>query len=266
MTSPSTPTDARAEKRAALLDAAERALGGRGHAELRVETIAREANVAKGTIYLYFSSKDALFAAIAERHTSRAAPPLRELAEGAPSGLAGAGRILAEHARAFVRMPERLRFLIRWLMADSLDDDSEDFAAYQAALTSLIEIGIATLARGQKDGSVDPTLDPVHHALQLWHASLGVLLFETHADNFAKRSTIPHDLRRVRVAHIHTQLRGLAATPAAAERAIDYAPALLALPLDASPDALDVSAPSASPRATAPVARDTAPHTHDDAA
>ena len=53
---------ARESKREQILLALERLLPGRRFHEITLELVAREAEVGKGTIYLYFKDKDALFA------------------------------------------------------------------------------------------------------------------------------------------------------------------------------------------------------------
>lgn len=55
------------DKRERLLKAAESVFGERGLAGATVAEIAKEADVAKGTFYLYFDSKDALVAAMQRR-------------------------------------------------------------------------------------------------------------------------------------------------------------------------------------------------------
>ena len=52
------------ERPSQITDAAFRVFGQHGLAGARLEDIAREAGVSKGTIYLYFDSKDALFRAV----------------------------------------------------------------------------------------------------------------------------------------------------------------------------------------------------------
>ena len=54
------------EKRAAILEAALGEFLANGIRAARIEDIARAAGVAKGTVYLYFPSKDALFAALVD--------------------------------------------------------------------------------------------------------------------------------------------------------------------------------------------------------
>src|ERR1700732_3079103 len=50
-----------AERRAAILKAALEEFSERGFAAARLDDVARRAGVAKGTIYLYFRDKEALF-------------------------------------------------------------------------------------------------------------------------------------------------------------------------------------------------------------
>lgn len=51
-----------------LLDAALTVFGQRGYRATTLEQVARHAGVSKGTVYLYFASKDALFRAMVERN------------------------------------------------------------------------------------------------------------------------------------------------------------------------------------------------------
>lgn len=61
---------ARAARRDAILDAAERLFDERSFAGLPMAQIARELGLAKGTLYLYFPTKESLFLGVAERALS----------------------------------------------------------------------------------------------------------------------------------------------------------------------------------------------------
>jgi AcrR family transcriptional regulator len=64
----SNPSDrAGNDKRSRILDAAQNLFLRYGVKRTSLDDVVREAGIAKGTLYLYFDSKDALFAAIAER-------------------------------------------------------------------------------------------------------------------------------------------------------------------------------------------------------
>jgi AcrR family transcriptional regulator len=58
---------AKNDKRSRILDAAQSLYLRYGVKRTALDDVVREAGIAKGTLYLYFDSKDALFAAIAER-------------------------------------------------------------------------------------------------------------------------------------------------------------------------------------------------------
>src|SRR5579864_3593070 len=50
-------------KRASILDAARRVFSRKGYAEAAVDDVAEHAHIAKGTLYLYFKSKEELYLA-----------------------------------------------------------------------------------------------------------------------------------------------------------------------------------------------------------
>jgi AcrR family transcriptional regulator len=63
---PDAATDG-SEKRGRILEAAQSLFLRYGIKRTSVDDVAREAGIAKGTVYLYFDSKAAIFAALAER-------------------------------------------------------------------------------------------------------------------------------------------------------------------------------------------------------
>lgn len=58
------------DKRMQILDGAEKIFAVKGYAAARVEEIADEAGVAKGTIYLYFPSKEEVFVSLIEERVN----------------------------------------------------------------------------------------------------------------------------------------------------------------------------------------------------
>jgi AcrR family transcriptional regulator len=114
MTDPSATTHAHdPEKRRRLIAAAAAAFARIGFAETNVDGIARDAGVAKGTVYLYFQNKRALFLAV-----------LSELQRRLADGVALKERAASdERLRAFVRR--------QLLLAD---EEPELFRCYTSAL------------------------------------------------------------------------------------------------------------------------------------
>lgn len=66
------------ERPTEILDAALLLFGERGYAGTRLEDVARQAGVSKGTVYLYFESKEALFQAVVRNKVGAAITEVTE--------------------------------------------------------------------------------------------------------------------------------------------------------------------------------------------
>jgi len=66
------------ERPTEILEAALLVFGERGYAGTRLEDVARQAGVSKGTVYLYFDSKEALFKAMVRNKVGTAITQFRE--------------------------------------------------------------------------------------------------------------------------------------------------------------------------------------------
>ena len=64
-------------KKTAILDAARAVFSRKGYADAAVEDVAEEAHIAKGTVYLYFKSKEEMYLAALAKDL-RAIRPLVE--------------------------------------------------------------------------------------------------------------------------------------------------------------------------------------------
>lgn len=73
-------------RREEILDAAARVLVARGASATRMSDVAAEANVAKGTVYLYFDSKEQLLFGLGTRYTEELIRRSGDLLEGDASG------------------------------------------------------------------------------------------------------------------------------------------------------------------------------------
>src|ERR1700752_1365545 len=67
-------------KRAAILEAAQKMFSQYGYRRTSIDDIAREAEIAKGTVYLSFKSKEEIFRALSESLCARV---MNEAAQGA---------------------------------------------------------------------------------------------------------------------------------------------------------------------------------------
>lgn len=141
-------------RRAALLDAARRVFEDKGFMDTRVTDIATEADVAQGTFYTYFDSKDAIFVAVATRVAGEV---IVELGSSNPQGAATYERTYAS-MRRFVDSYRRNAKILALI---------EQVGTFTPELKQIRlqvrEAGVERMARiiehHQKDGLADDSID-----------------------------------------------------------------------------------------------------------
>lgn len=159
--------DARREQ---LLDAAETVLLDRGLAASTVADVAEAAGVAKGTVYLYFDSKDALLAGLRARYLGRFA----DAVEGpVRPGRASVLTRLQRFVDGLFDFSVRNQALHHLLFHEAGFSEEDAFAGARSLLEGL-------LAEGTAEGAFD-VRDPAVSASFLLHGLHGVLVEVLHA-------------------------------------------------------------------------------------
>ncbi len=145
---PSSRAARAAERREAILEAALEEFVTAGYAATRLDDVARRAGVAKGTIYLHFEDKEALFQ---ELIRTALVPLINRLAAPPPAG-ASVRAVLEGFVRTFAQevVTTRRGDIVRLIVAEGPRFPSvadfyyrEVVARGIAGMRALIEIGIA---------------------------------------------------------------------------------------------------------------------------
>src|SRR5919199_1453935 len=145
------PAEGRLERRkartvAAIVDAAERHFLARGYDAAKVEEIAADADVAVGSIYSHFESKEGLYAALLERALATFETYMQEEAPADLSPVEKVLDVLGRLARFARERPGEMRMLS--LPQPSRDDEAlaaaaarvdESMAAHERRTAALIE-------------------------------------------------------------------------------------------------------------------------------
>jgi AcrR family transcriptional regulator len=188
-----------------ILEAALAVFAKKGFAGARMDDIARAAKVAKGTIYLYFPSKEAVFKALAQEMLASQFTPLASLARDHQGPVAP---LLADILRTlgrFVSTSDRV-VLPKIVIAEA--GNFPDLARIYR--TEVIERGLslfgALLQRGIESGEFRNV--PIAHAVRLCIAPLLVAAFWR--TTFAAMDAEPYDYAGLIETHISTLLHGLA--------------------------------------------------------
>ena len=98
-------------KRVAILDAALEVFSQKGFQSTKIIEIAKTANVADGTIYLYFKNKDDLFIAAFEAFMNKQLEEIRETLNNIPNEYERLHKFLELHADLFTNNPDTARLM-----------------------------------------------------------------------------------------------------------------------------------------------------------
>ncbi len=134
-----------------ILEAAGRLFGERRFHEVRMEDVAAEAGVSKGTLYRYFEDKEEMYLALLRRASRQYADGLRARAEQAAGARAKLVAVVASILDFFGRQPHFLDLIQR------AEVHSEQGAAFpwQEARTETLRLVQDIFRQGQQDGAFE---------------------------------------------------------------------------------------------------------------
>jgi AcrR family transcriptional regulator len=209
------------ERRESILEAAERVFLRNGVAGAKMDEIAHEAELSKGTLYLYFRNKDELYLGIAMRCLDELYVEFQVAVDESRDmlGLEQAGSLLRRYVAFGTRYPNRLRVAMDWVNSGySVSGEAEGFKDYRSGIDRLMQVGTNALEAGQADGSVRKDLPASLLSVQIWGSTLGLLMLQASSGEVERRLGQPFDFRRLLAGHLHFVVRGLAADGKAPER------------------------------------------------
>jgi AcrR family transcriptional regulator len=208
----------REERRASILEAAARVFFSKGFQVATMDEVAAEAELSKGTLYLYFKNKDDLFLALSARVLGRVVEQFEQLAQRDGDGLAIVRAMLDTYAANAVRNPDHFRAAVSWLSTGvQVDTETPAFARHRAMIGRLLAALVGALERGRADGSIRPELEPAETAPRLWAGLYGVLQIHINRDELDRRVPRALDSTQFVEGYIDLLCAGLRPTATTAE-------------------------------------------------
>lgn len=160
----------------AIVAAAQQLFAAKGFDGVTMDDVAREAGLAKGTLYLYFENKESLYVAVGVR----GAEILGEMmAQGVAREAKGIDKAYATGV-AFYEFSKKYPFYFRMLMdaeprchsGDVGDAVRREFAARNVESWKIV---VAAVRAGIRDGTVRPDAEPLKTALFLIESSKAMI-------------------------------------------------------------------------------------------
>lgn len=199
---------------AEIINAALELFVERGYAGTKLEEVARRAGVTKGTMYLYFESKEALFKAVVRAVVL----PNLERAEHELADFTGSSRALLESLlREWWRAMEgsRASGLPKLIISEAANFPELARFFHNEVVARAHRITVAVLRRGVDAGEFRPLdLDYTARALRA-----PILLGVIWKHSMMKAESHPMDMERYLNAAVELVVQGVAATP---EREMPY--------------------------------------------
>lgn len=194
------------ERAPEILDAALACFSEKGFAATRMEDIARRAGISKGTIYLYFESKAAVFKALAQRMVGSRVGEVGALVQGFEGATSDLVRLVLTHIGSVVSTGD-VAVLPRMVLAEA--GNFPELAEHwrREVIDRGLQLWESIIRRGQARGEFR-AIEPAHAARLCIAPMIFIALWRS---TFSRLDAAPYDYQGLIEAHIDTLLRGLAA-------------------------------------------------------
>lgn len=161
----------------AIIDAAEQVILSSGFEAATMDEIAEKAELSKGTLYLYFKNKTALYLAICARGSEKLNLQFSKVLTMDKPGIELI-RKLGETYLNFVK--DNPIYFNAFSYYESIQDQdflSKNRMAQQCEISSreAMTFITRTLQIGMQDGSIDNSYDPKELAVMIWASSRGIV-------------------------------------------------------------------------------------------
>jgi AcrR family transcriptional regulator len=182
----------------------------KGFADAKLDDIAHRAGISKGTLYLYFETKEELFRAVARSAVASHLEAIENTAEAFNGPFAELAPMLLSRA-AVMMSGAQLPAMARMVIGESRRFPDLARVWHNDVVAHVIRMVSGIVARGQARGEVMPG-DPRLHAFSLVGPLVMAMLFR---EVFGGVSADPPDLAALADQHARTAMHGLLLTTGA---------------------------------------------------
>jgi len=165
------------ERRNQILDAAQRRFYEQGLDKATMDDVAAEAQLGKGTLYLYFKNKNELLAGLILRRHSALIQSFETAESAAGNGNDLVRELLSAYTAQIAEPEAHLRMVVtHWAAGKPIEHADEIATQVGACIWQLFSTLRRAVERGQADGTIRIRRDPGRLAMHLWSCVNGALL------------------------------------------------------------------------------------------
>lgn len=177
MSKPSRKEQERIRRRSHILDAAEQMIADIGFDNTTMDQIAEKAEVGKGTLYLHFKSKSAIYLAICERGSSLLNEKMATVLTRSITGLEMVKEIGNTYLKFVQENPQyfyAFNYYEGILTNEKIRKSHIAEQCEENAKNGMTYI-VRALQIGMQDGSIDNSSNPNQLGVMIWGASRGII-------------------------------------------------------------------------------------------
>jgi TetR/AcrR family transcriptional regulator len=181
------------QRRTAIIDAAQVLFFSKPHEEITIEAIAEKAQLAKGTVYLYFKNKEEVYNAVALRGARILSALFQEKTKKEKNGIEKTFATGEAYYEFYKGYPQYFRMLM----------DAENRLAVCQEHVNMQELGKLanenflivqnSVEEGIRDGSIKPDLDPLLTAVFLIQSTRSMIQLPPGFDMFLREAGVDKD-------------------------------------------------------------------------
>lgn len=172
-----------------ILEAAQLVLKEKGMEATTVNDVAQKAELGKGTLYLYFKSKDELLVALCNEALEDLYNSFVQATKKCGNGFEKVNTMGYAYLDFYKKSPLKFE-LINFLNHSQGHEHAEDSPHMQSCMQSAqktIGFMVQCLVEGMEDGSISKHINPLQTAILLWSSTTGIIqTLSVHAQNLEK--------------------------------------------------------------------------------
>lgn len=165
------------ERKQAIIDAAEKVIFSQGLEQATMEEIAREAELSKGTLYLYFKNKTELYLAICERGSNLLNSRFAKVLAEDRTGIELMRKLGETYLNFVLEYPDYFNAFIHYETLQDVEElENSDMAQVcENNVREAMTFTIRALQIGMQDGTIDDSYDPRELAVLIWGSTRGMI-------------------------------------------------------------------------------------------
>ena len=159
-----------------IIDAAEQVFFSQGLEQATMDDVAEKAELSKGTLYLYFRSKEDLYLAIHLRGNTILKRMFEKAVAGYDRGIEKVRAVGQAYMEFYKKYPDYFHAMV-YYESRAFDYEDADSVAVQCLEMgkATLELLIGAIEYGKRDGTIRHDIDARLTAISLWGQSTGII-------------------------------------------------------------------------------------------